>query len=453
MALCPDLSHHSQVRGPLGRLGVPALGPAVIPVIAVGLALVLLAGVVAAALRPGTAGADTVLHRGDDVVVRLADGAERPLDVGASVPGGAVVVAGRDGAVLRTRDRDTWLGAGSEVAVVDGARQELREGLVMVDARRGPALELTTVAAEVTTPEGAVSRVERSSLLRVGAYDGEPVTVTPAGRSATTPVPRDHQVQVPQGGLPGRVTPLVLTPGDPYERALAPLLVGADEALRAVAGRLDEPGPTSDAVSAAALRDLTEGDDLPTGAPVSERALAYLLARTADDVAVVPGYAVVRGLRGDGGSWGVVADLVGAEVPEVASVLDGLLGPGAAVLAGEELDVPTLLELVGAGPPPAPGEVPAAGPPAAPGTGSGPSGRPGPGTPPPSSSPPPSAPAPPPPDGPPPPTDPVTELVDTVVDTVIGLLPSPAPTPPPPPTLPTLPTLPSLPPGIPLPLP
>jgi hypothetical protein len=108
----------------------------------------------------------------------------------------------------------------------------------------------------------------------------------------------------------------------------------------------------------------------------------------------VPGYAVVRGLRGDGGSWGVVADLVGAEVPEVASVLDELLGPGAAVLAGEQLDVPTLLELVGAGPSPAPapGEVPAAGLPAAPGTGSGPSGRPGPGTPPPSSSPPPSAP-------------------------------------------------------------
>jgi hypothetical protein len=390
------------VSAALARVGAPA--------VAVGLAFVLLAGIVVAALRPGTASAATVLQRGEGVVAQLADGTSRPLTVGDEVPRGALVVAGRDGAVLRTRDRDTWLGGGSAVTVLDGARQELREGLVMVDARRGPGLLLTTAAAAVTVPDGAVSRVEGGPLLRVGAYDGDPLAVRPVSRRATTPVARDYQVQVPEGGLPGRVTPLVLTPGDAYERALAPMLVAADEALGDIAGRLDTGGEPAAVVRTAADSDVPLGA-VPAGAPESERTLAYLLARAAEGPESLGArYATVRTLRGDGGSWGVVADLVQADVPQVAALLDTLLAPGQELLVADELDVPTLLGLVGVAPaaPGAAGGQPVAAPPG-------------------SSAPPPAGPgepAPPPSDEPPPPPADVPGLVQTVVDTVIGLLPA-----------------------------
>jgi hypothetical protein len=322
--------------------------------------------------------------------------------------------------VLRTRDRDTWLGGGSAVTVLDGARQELREGLVMVDARRGPALLLTTPAALVTTPEGAVSRVEGGPLLRVGAYEGDPLRVQPAGRRATTPVARDYQVQVPVGALPGRVTPLVLTPGDAYERALAPQLVGADEALLDLGRRLDMGGEPAAVVRLAADTDVptvtvpTEAA-VPVGAPASERTLAYLLARVASsDGSLDARYAAVRSLRGDGGSWGVVADLVRADVPQVAGLLDVLLAPDGVALVVGEPDVPTLFEVLF----PTPGAAPVA---AEPGT----SAQPGPA---PAPAPAPESPAAPPPTQPDPPAEPgpvppTGTVVDTVVDTVVKLLP------------------------------
>jgi hypothetical protein len=445
MALCPGSSDTRRVGAAASRLGVPA--------IAVALAVVLLAGVVVAALRPGTASAATVLQRGEGVVVQADDGSSRPLRVGDEVPRGSVVVAAADGAVLATRGRDTWLGGGAAVAVLDGARQDLRAGLVMVDARRGPGLLLSTPAADVRTPEGAVSRVEGGPLLRVGAYDGDPLTVQPAGRSATTPVARAYQVQVPEGSLPGRVTPLVLTPDDPYERALAPVLVAGDEALTDVAERLDAEGAPAVAVRAAADADVPLAAvpaAVPAGAPGSERALAYLLARAAGGAAgegLADRYAEVRALRGDGGSWGVVASLVQAEVTAVAALLDELLAPGAALQAAQPLDVPTLLDLVGGGPAPAPAPAPTAtaptpAPPAAPG-------------------PPPAAPSTPP--SPAPPSAPVPEpppVVGEVVDTVLGLLTAPAPAAPtgpsatgPAPSPTPAPLLPPLPLPLPLPLP
>lgn len=402
----------------MGRRGVPW----VVPAVAVGLAVVLLAGLVVAALQPGTASAATVLQRGEGVVAQLPDGTSRPLAVGDSVPRGALVVAARDGAVLRTRDRDTWLGGGSAVTVLDGARQELREGLVMVDARRGPALSLSTRAGQVVTPRGAVSRVEGGPLLRVGAYTGDPLSVLPVGRRATTPVARDYQVQVPEGALPGRVTPLVLTPGDPYERALAPLLVAADEALADIAARLDTGGQAAAVVRSAADADVPLAA-VPQGAPVSERTLAYLLARAAEGPAPLDArYAAVRALRGDGGSWGVVADLVQAEVSQVAALLDELLAPAPELLVGDQPELPPVVDLLLPTSAPPPGTAPAPAPPT------------GPRPPPPGPRRP--EPSPPPDEDPGPVPDPVP-LVEEVVETVLGLLPPPPPgEPAPSPTLP-----------------
>jgi hypothetical protein len=412
MERASGLSEDVGMSGSLGRHGVPA--------VAVTLALVLLSAVGVAALRPGTASASTVLHRGSAVVVQLPDGSTRPLAEGDEVPRDAVVRAGRDGAVLRTRDRDTWLGGDTAVAVLDGARQALRTGFVMVDARRGPGLRLDTPAGEVTTPGGAVSRVERGTLLRVGSYDGDdPVRVRAQDRRATTDVPRAHQVQVPDGGLPGDPTPLALTRGDDYERALAPSLVMADEALHDLARRLDAGGEPGTVVARAVSTGVPSARSLAAGAPASERSLAYLLASAAEGGPLPERYQHVRELRSAGGSWGVVAELVRAEVDQVAALLDFLLADSApAVAAAEDVDLVDLLGLapavvVATGPgaeAPGPADVPPAptGSAPAPTTDDGP------------------APAEPAPAPVPVPDEPVTAVVgpvvDTVVDTVLDLL-------------------------------
>lgn len=386
--------------------GLDRAGRLAVPAVSVALALVLLLGIGVAALRTPTASAATVLQRGTAVTAVLEDGTTTRLAEGDEVPRGSVVTAGPDGAVLRTRDRDTWLSGGAVVRVLDGARQELRDGFVMVDARRGPELEVAAPSAVVTAPRGGVTRIEDGRLLRVGSYGGDPVTVRAAGRAADVEVPRSRQVQVPAGGLPGRVTPLVLTPGDDYERALASELVAADEALTDVAARLDGDGRPAVLVRTAADTDLPgTAAALPADAPTSERTLAYLLARAAaDDVAA--GFREVRGLRAEGGSWGVVADLVDAEVSEVAALLDALLGTTAVTLAAEQVDVPALL---GVGAPTA-----------------APSGAPDPADPvvaAPAPTSPPQQPGDEPPASGPPPAPTPTGVLDAVVDTVLDLLP------------------------------
>jgi alkylation response protein AidB-like acyl-CoA dehydrogenase len=136
MSQGPVLVEDGSMPGQLGRLAVPA--------VSVLLACVLLAALAVAALRSGTAGAPTVLVRGTAAAAATEDGAPTSLAVGDEVPRGATVTVGRDGAVLRVRGRDTWLSGGAVLRVLDGARQELRAGFVMVDARRGPSLEVTT---------------------------------------------------------------------------------------------------------------------------------------------------------------------------------------------------------------------------------------------------------------------------------------------------------------------
>lgn len=412
-------------------------GPRVVAAIAGLLAVVLISAVGVASLGGSTAGSATVLASGE-ATVTLLGGSPVPLAVGEQVPDGAVVDAGAVGAVLRTRERDTWLGGASAVTVVDGARQVLETGFAMVDARRGPELELDTPAGAVTTPAGTVSRVERGSLLRVGTYSGEPVRVRAADRRATTKVPRDHQVQVPLGGLPGPVTPLVLTPRDAYERALATDLVLADEALNDVARRLDAQGAAGTAVLQVLAVQLPDVPAPAVAAPASERSLAFLLAEAGDDTDLRAGYASVRDKRSLGGSWGVVASLVGAEVVQVAARLDALLTPTlvAQPPSGEELDLAALLAGEPAAvPAPAPGPPSTAPGPVPPPPPAGGSGGPAPPT---GTSPAPAPPAEPQPE--PSPADPVGVVVDTVVDAVEELL-EEAPVPVEPPPLPPLPPL------------
>src|SRR5688500_16807733 len=227
----------------------PTASPLVVPGIAVLLAAVLLAGIALAALRSATADAATELVEGSGVRATLADGSAVALEVGDEVPRGATLMAGGDAVVLRTRDRDVLLASGSRLTVVDGARQVLRDGLLMVDARRGPGLTVETAAADVHTPDGAVSRIEPGALLRVGAFSGDALDVRPAGRSAHSEVQALHQVQVPVGGLPAQPTPLALT-GDAYERRVAATLVSDDRVLNDLGRTFDSAGDQGPAVVA-----------------------------------------------------------------------------------------------------------------------------------------------------------------------------------------------------------
>lgn len=390
------------------------------------LAGVLLTAVGVAALRTDTASAETVLARGADAVVELPDGTSRPAVEGERVPLGATVRAGRTGAELRTREREVHLGADTGVTVLDGVRQVLRSGFVLVDASDAPGLELRTDAGTVTSSDDSLVRVDGGPLVRVGVLRGDEAAVRAVDRRATTQVDTYFQVQVPRGGLPGSATPFVLSPGDEYEAKLASDLVAADTALNALASRLDAQGRVGQVV----LSSLREQVAPAADALGSEHALGYLIAAAApDDAALAARYERVRSLRSAGGSWGIVAAIVDAGVGRVGAALDALLDPGTVpVVAGGTLDVGAALGLGSGGSDSdaASGDGPGSdGPDSGGRSDTRDDGDGGTGT---------TSPTPSPTAGP---TQPVEEAVTTVVETILDLLPSPSPS-----SLPLLPPVP-----------
>ncbi len=369
-------------------------GRAALSALAAVAALVLLAGVALTVRGSDPAREPTFVSQPRAVTLTLVDGQTSTPTGRTRVPAGATVRTAPGGsAVLTTADREVLLGSDTAVTVVDGERQRLGQGLVMVDARRADALALEAGAGTVTSPRGAVIRVERGLLLRVASFRGD-AEVQAAGRKASSTVTALHQVQVPYGGLPGRVTALALT-RDGWERRFAQGLVSRDVDLNGLAAGLaaDDRARSAVAVPAAFLT----GD--PVGA--GELALSFLVARaTGQDEQKV--FAQVRSLRDEGGSWGVVAELVGASAVRVSGALDALPEvPLGTVLAGPD---PVVAPAVTAAPV---------------GGGSTPRPRPtgGVASPRPSATPAPSA--------TPGPLAPVTEPLQSVIDAVVSALPTP----------------------------
>jgi len=410
-------------------------------------ALVLTAGVVTVVRGTDPAAAATVLHdvRAAQVV---AAGRAVPARDGMVVPRGASVQTGPAGAArLVTQGRSVYVGAGTSLSVLDGVRERLDRGQLMIDSRRGPRLLVGTDAGDVRTPAGALTRVERAAALRVGVFDGA-AEVTPVGRSrAGVRVEVHYQVQVPYGGLPQPTTALALR-DDAWEQQLAADLVEADRYLNALGDTLD--GSDGAAVLTASPAVYRTGPP-PTGPVRGEQALAVALAQTArrGGPSVQVRLAAVSAARGSNGSWGVVAAIVDAPATGVGALLDRLRRPasaavpaapdgtaGAAQALGNVLGKPGA-RAPGASAPSAPGPAPPAPPALPPGgaaaatdagtsagsastrTGAATSGGPPRPAPAPSGSahgaPAPSSPAPAPPPG----------VVQTVVDTVLGLVPSP----------------------------
>ncbi len=404
--------------GRSGSVGVVALGALS--------AAVLLSAVGVAAFRDVTAGVDTVLQRGPDAVLVMSDGRRRPAVQGETVPGGATVEAGRSGAVLATADREVHLYPAASVTVLDGVRQVLTAGSVIVDASDAPGLDLDTAAAAVSTRDGALVRVDGGPLTRIGVLStrgggsGTGADVRATGRRAATEVSEYYQVQVATGALPGATTPLLLT-GDDYELALARDLVLADRTLNQIRRTLVGTAVEGRAVLTALRSAVPDGAGSPSSVPDTERALAFLVASSTSGGSQSERFARVSELRSAGGSWGVVAAIVGATVDAVGAQLARLLAPSAEMLAVEQqpVDVAQALGLV---PPPPPAPVAVATvkvpvlPPPSSSTGrrSGPVAAPAP-------SPSPQRPAPLP-TVPPAPTEPVAVVLEGVVDAVLNLV-------------------------------
>jgi hypothetical protein len=353
----------------------------------------MLAALGLSACGPDVAKAATVLRGPRAATVELSDGSTRAATEGMTVPKGATVRTDPGGsAALVAAGRTVLLGSGTAVTVVDGEREQLRQGLVMVDARRSPGLSLAAGAATVQTPRGGLARIERGVLLRAASFGGT-LQVRATGRKGSAPVKRLFQVQVPDGGVPGRVTALTLR-RDAWERRYALDLVTADADLTGLAEGLDR-NPGSSSAVLQVLPASYAGFTATPGERASETALALVVAKAAG-----ADPADVRDWRADGGSWGVVAALAGADVAKVSAALDSILNPGGGPVVALGPPGP------GASPPGnGPGGGPSAGgsPSAGPRPSSGPTRRPSP--------------------------SPSPDPVQDIVTTVTGLLPTPTPSP------------------------
>lgn len=338
-------------------------------------------------------------------------GDSEPAQPDGRVAEGTIVRTARGGAaILDTGGRMLYLGGATEYVVGTGVSGELRTGAAVVDARHGPDLDLAAGQVAVRTDASAV-RVERGFSVRVGVFSGTANVATVPGTDDAT-VEALHQVVVAGRRIPQQ-TPLVLTDDDAEQR-VALALVQDDERLNTFARALDRSRVGRQLVSVAAAADFpglfsTATVGARSALPLSEYALPVAIARAAVGGHAHPAqmrasYADVRGYRSEGGSWGVVAHLVGTDADATAAAMNILLP-----------------RLPAAGASASPGGGPTGGPGSPGGPSEGPGSSPTPGHTSPSGGPEPSP-------TPRPTPTPSSSMLDDLVGTVSGLV-SPSPTP------------------------
>lgn len=386
-------------------------------------AAVVLAGAVAPALAAcghGPSDATTTLRGAAGVTVVGPDGRAHPAVDGEHLLVGDTVETTTARSSLLTGGRVTTLGPATTLDLAGRSRYVLAAGEVVVDHRHGPDAEVAAGPVGVDDLGRTAVRIERGFAVRVAVYDGGSARVTAGQGSAT--VPSLHELDVPGASLPAAPTPLALR-DDALDVTAAPVLVAADRVLTGRATDLDRAG----AVPAALVRMLPSA---PPATPLSLRLLPVAIARadpSPGQGGVGPVYLRARQLRTDGGSWGVVAALIGAPVAGVQQQLDALLtrpGTGLALpaVAAGGGGAGAVAALLAAAAPPAAGSVPTA--PAA-----------GVPTPTPSIPQPVTVPT----RAPVPPSPTPTPPVQSLLGTVLGLLPIGTPTPAPPTPGPTQP--------------
>jgi hypothetical protein len=265
------------------------------------------------------------------------DGSTRPGIDGLKLRAGDVVRTGTGGrAELVTQDRVVYVGSQAAIQVVDGAHQVLRSGAVVADAQDGPGLDLDVATFAVTVAPGSATRAERSLTSRIAALAGSTDVRSAAGRRLT--INALHQAMVGGDALPDTTTPLRLTDDDGEAHAV-PDLVRDDETLNGLARGIDSTGPSTVKVitASAELGSLTA----PTGVGRSDRLLPAVIAATGSAAGAHTRYARAVDYRKAGGSWGVIAHLLGVRAQGVVATLaafertqpPGRIGSVAAVLA------------------------------------------------------------------------------------------------------------------------
>jgi hypothetical protein len=283
-----------------------------------------------------------------DAVVVHSDGTQIGAVSGLRLHRGDVVRTGARGrAEIRTRGRTVYELPLGSVQLLDGARQVLRQGAVVVDAGGGPGLQLQVAALTVTAPRGAAVRAERSVTLRVGTLAGSAQVQTDTGRQMT--VPALAQVVVSGDALPDAPSPLRLT-DDEGEAHAAPALVRDDQALLSLATGIDATGPsTVRAVTAAWKQPL---ESTPVGVARSERVLPVVIAAAGHPQDPTGRYRRAIALRTGGGSWGVVAHRLDTGSGAVLAALE-LFQKG--VATGQVGTIPAALVFVAGHPTHGPG--------------------------------------------------------------------------------------------------
>src|SRR4051794_22831858 len=241
MAAMADHSHMGQTVHPGRRTGWTAAATAL---------ATMGGGLLLSGCSSSVAEAATTLHQPVGVSVVHSDGSVTPGVEGLRVQRGDVVRTSADGRTeLLTRDRVVYVGSQAGVQVVDGARQVLRSGAVVVDAQHGPGLDMSAAGLTVSTPAGSAVRAERLVTVRVGTLAGTARVASSAGRRVTVPALR--QTMVGGDALPDSTTPLRLTDDDGEAHAV-PDLVRDDHTLVGLARGIDATGnATTRAVDAA----------------------------------------------------------------------------------------------------------------------------------------------------------------------------------------------------------
>jgi hypothetical protein len=240
----------------------------------------------------------------------------------AGVPGlrlhsGDLVRTGPAGrAELVTRSRHVYLGSDASLQVLDGENQQLRHGALVVDAQHGSGLQLHVAGMDVSAPQGTALRAERSVTVRLGALAGTSRVVSSTGRSLQLAPLR--QVVVGGDALPDTSTPLRLTDDDGEAHAV-PELVRDDEALNGLARGIDGTGAATATVVTAAWHGPLQRT--PSGVGRSERVLPVVIAKAGPASDANHRYRAAVDLRSQGGSWGVVAHLLGVGASRVVDQL------------------------------------------------------------------------------------------------------------------------------------
>ena len=280
---------------------------------ALGLVAAFLVAPLVAGCGRSVADEPTVLRHPVGVTVAHRGGIEEPGRDGVALARGDTVrTDARGRAELVTRGRVVYLGSDAVLAVTDGAHQQVRRGAALVDASRGPRLQLAVSDFVVAVPARAAVRVERGFATRVGALLGTTRVRSDVGRQLD--VSALHQVLAVGDALPDATGPLRLT-DDAAEQQVVPALVADDRRLQAAADGIDGT-PAGDVVRVVTAAFTGSLPQVPRDTRPSERVLPAAIA-VAGGVPAASAY----DLRVQGASWGVVVHLLGTDARAALAAL------------------------------------------------------------------------------------------------------------------------------------